>query len=323
MSKEILLNEKYQPIYFTDFEKDNDVINMLKTFISIDHLNILLIGDIGSGKSAILNAIIKEYYKDMHIKDYKENILYINNLKDQGINYYRNEVKIFCQTCSNIKSKKKFVVLDDIDLINEQSQQVFRNCIDKYSHKVHFIASCNNIQKVIESLQSRLTIMKITKLNKTQLLSIITKIKYLEHIDLDEGVDEFIIKISNNIVKNIINYMEKFKILNEKITLDIAVNLCTNINFMFFEKYSLFVLEKKLQDAIKMIYIIYNNGYSVMDILDNYFEFIKVTEIFNETQKYNIIPYICKYISTFHNLHENEIELALFTNNIINILNIQ
>jgi len=323
MFKEILLNEKYQPIYFKDFEKDNEVINMLKTFISIDYLNILLIGDIGAGKTSILNAIIKEYYNNINPKDYEENILYINNLKDQGINYYRNEVKIFCQTCSNIKNKKKFVVLDDIDLINEQSQQVFRNCIDKYSHKVHFIASCNNIQKVIESLQSRLTIMKITKLNKMQLLAIINKIKETENIYLDEGVDEFIIKISNNIVKNIINYMEKFKILNEKITIDVAVSLCTNINFILFEKYSFFILENKLQEAIELMYNIYNTGYSVMDILDNYFEFIKMTEIFNETQKYNIIPYICKYISIFHNLHENEIELALFTNNIINILNIQ
>ena len=30
---------------------------------------------------------------------------------------------------------------DDVDIINEQSQQVFRNCIDKYSHNVNFIAS--------------------------------------------------------------------------------------------------------------------------------------------------------------------------------------
>jgi hypothetical protein len=58
----------------------------------------------------------------------------------------------------------------------------------------------------------------------------------------------------------------------------------------------------------------------VMDILDNYFLFIKNTNILNEDQKYNIIPFICKYISIFHNIHEDEIELALFTNNLIKIL---
>ena len=88
-------------------------------------------------------------------------MLYINSLKEQGIQYYRNEVKTFCQTASSVNGKKKFIVLDDIDLINDQSQQVFRNCIDKYSHNVHFLSSCSNIQKVIDSIQSRCTIVKI------------------------------------------------------------------------------------------------------------------------------------------------------------------
>jgi hypothetical protein len=57
-----------------------------------------------------------------------------------------------------------------------------------------------------------------------------------------------------------------------------------------------------------------------MDILDNYFLFVKNTDILDETEKYNVIPIICKYITIFHNIHEDEIELALFTNNLIAIL---
>ena len=33
-------------------------------------------------------------------------------------------------------------------------------------------------------------------------------------------------------------------------------------------------------------------------------------------QKYKIIAILCKYITVFHNIHEDEIELALFTNNL-------
>ena len=54
-----------------------------------------------------------------------------------------------------------------------------------------------------------------------------------------------------------------------------------------------------------------------MDILDSYFLFVKNTDKLNEDEKYNIIPIICKYITIFHNIHEDEIELALFTNNLI------
>jgi DNA polymerase III delta prime subunit len=315
-----LFIHKYQPLYFKDFGGDNEVIEMLKTLILIDNINLLLIGDMASGKTSLLNALIREYYIGHKPKDYQENVLYINSLKEQGINYYRTDVKTFCQTCSNIKNKKKIIVLDDIDQINEQSQQVFRNCIDKYSHNVHFISSCSNIQKVIESLQSRFTIIKIKQLKRENLISILNNIKAIEKIEIDEQAQDFIINISNNTVKTLINYMEKFKLLNEKITITLAVQLCTNISFFLLEEYTELILDKKLVEAIQLIYKIYDKGYSVMDILDNYFIFVKNTMIINEEQKYKIIPYICKYISIFHNIHEDEIELSLFTNNLIQIL---
>jgi len=311
---------KYQPLYFDDFGKSNDVISTLKSLICIDYLNILLVGDMASGKTSLLNALIREYYVGYSPKEYDDNVLYINNLKEQGINYYRTDVKTFCQTCSVIKNKKKIIVLDDIDLINEQSQQVFRNCIDKYGHNVHFISSCSNIQKVIETLQSRFTIIKMLQLQREDLTKIINNIKQTEHIEIDDDAQEFVINISNNTIKILITYMEKFKLLNEKITLDLAVKLCSNISFCVFTDYIRFCLENNLNDAIKLIYEIYDKGYSVMDILDNLFFFVKTTNMINEDQKYIIIPYICKYITIFHNIHEDEIELALFTNNIINML---
>jgi DNA polymerase III delta prime subunit len=320
-SSKLFVN-KYQPLYFNDYETDNKIIKIFKTMILMEDLNILLIGDIASGKTTLLNTLIREYYTGYSPKEYEENVLYINSLKEQGINYYRTDVKTFCQTCSNIKNKKKIVILDDIDLINEQSQQVFRNCIDKFSHNVHFISSCSNVQKVIESIQSRLTIIKIRQLERESLYKIIDKIKTNENITIDKEAEDFIINISNKMVKILINYMEKFKLLNEHITLNIAVSLCSNISLFTFEEYTKLIKNNKLKEAIDIIYEIYDKGYSVMDILDNYFIFIKNTTILTEDQKYNIIPFICKYITIFHNIHEDEIELALFTNNLMKILSV-
>ena len=320
-SSDKLFVNKYQPLLFNDFGIDDEIIKILKTLVLMDNLNILLIGDVASGKTSLLNCLIREYYTGYEPKKYEENIMYINNLKEQGINYYRNDVKTFCQTCSVIKNKKKFIVLDDIDLINEQSQQVFRNCIDKFSHNVHFISSCSNIQKVIESIQSRLTIIKIKPLKRENLFKIINNIKNTENITMDPEAEEFIINISNKTVKILINYMEKFKLVNEHITYNLAVKLCSNISFITFEDYTNLIKNKQLNEAIMLMYGIYDKGYSVMDILDNYFLFIKNTDILCETEKYNVIPIICKYITIFHNIHEDEIELALFTNNLITILN--
>lgn len=317
MSYSLFIN-KFQPIYFKDFETDSEIIDILKTLLLMDNLNILFIGDIGSGKTSFLNTLIREYYTD--IQNYESNILHINSLKEQGINYYRNDVKTFSQTCSSIKNKKKIVVLDDLDIINEQSQQVFRNCIDKYSHNVHFICSCSNSQKVIESLQSRLIIIKIKPLQRENLIKIMDKIKTTEHIVIEPAAESFILDICNNTAKILINYMEKFKLLNTTITLDLAKNVCTNISFSSFQEYTELLQQHNLDSAVKMIYSVHDKGYSVMDILDNYFLFVKTTSLLSENEKYKIIPYICKYITIFHNIHEDEIELALFTNNLYTIL---
>lgn len=319
MNQSLFLN-RFQPLYLKDFEIDDEMIDILYTLINMNNLNILFIGDIGSGKTTYLNAIIREYYQEFTYQQYQDNILHINSLKEQGINYYRNDVKTFCQTCSSVKGKKKIIVLDDIDIINEQSQQVFRNCIDKYSHNVHFISSCSNSQKVIESLQSRFIIIKIKPLQRHNLNTIMQKIILSENIPISEDAQNFILNVCNNNAKILINYMEKFKLLNQNITLELATNVCTNISFITFEEYTLFLKNNNLIDAIKLLYSIYDKGYSVMDILDNYFLFIKFTLSISETQKYDVIPLICKYITVFHNIHEDEIELALFSNNLFSIL---
>jgi len=315
-----LFINKFQPLYLDDFGIDTNIQDILNTLILMNNLNILLIGNIASGKTSLLNALIREYYKGIDSKEYEKNILHINSLKEQGINYYRSDVKTFCQTCSSIKNKKKIVVLDDIDFINEQSQQVFRNCIDKYSHNVHFMASSSNIQKVIESLQSRLNIIKIKPITKENLKKILYKIKTIEQIDIDSNAEDFILNMSNNTIKILINYMEKFKLLDEQITLDLAINTCTNISFSIIDEYITYLKQNNLNAAIKLIYGLYDKGYSVMDILDNFFLFIKTTNSLTEDEKYAIIPFICKYITIFHNIHEDEVELALFTNNLIQFI---
>jgi len=310
--------KKYQPQKFNEFIIDKDYVDVLKTLIKMDNLNILLIGNNGSGKTSLIEATIREYYGTDKIPH--NNVLVINNLKDQGIQYYRNEVKTFSQTRSYIKGKKKIIILDDIDLINDQSQQVFRNCIDKFSYNVHFLASCTNIQKVIDSIQSRCCIIKIKPFKKILLNKIFNNIKKKENIIIDKKAQDLILNICNNSVRQLINYLEKFKILNVKITSDLVHEICTNISFYELEKYTNFCIQNNIVESVDVIFNIFKKGYSVMDILDNYFIFIKNTNMINEELKYKIIKVICEYISIFHTIHENELELVLFTNDLIKIL---
>lgn len=316
--KDLFMN-KYKPKYFKDYDTDIEIIHTLKMLLKTDNTNILLSGDYNSGKSTILNTIFEEYFLNIPYSQYNNNILYINNISDQGINYYRNDVKIFCQIRCNIPGKKKMIIMDDIDLINEQSQQVFRSFIDNYSNNVFFIASTSNIQKVIDSLQTRFNILKIEPFKKSSVLNIMNKIKTNESISMDKEAEDFIINISNYNIKLLIQYMHKCKLINRHITYQLATDICCGISFFIFEKYTKYVKERKLVEAIDILMDLYNKGYSIIDIFDRYFIFIKKYDNIDEESKYKIIKYICKYISIFYNIHEDEIELSFFTNNIIEL----
>ena len=309
--------QKYEPLSINDFNYEKEFISFINNLIESDNLNLILIGKPDIGKSSFLNNIIKKYFNK--INDYEKNIMFINNSKEQGINYYRNEVKNFCKNSSCILNKKKIILIDDIDLLNEHSQQVFRSCIDKYSKNVHFLCSCTNIHKIIESLQSRLLLLKIP--NGDIVNNLYLKIKKNEDINIDKEVEPLFFKICQNSIRICVNYLEKFKLYNETINKKNILNLCTNINNDYFDIFIEKVFIKDMSGSIDVLIDLYDNGYSVLDILDSFYSYIKLNTTLSDELKYKIIPIICKYIYIFHDIHEDEIELSLFTNNLINIIN--
>jgi DNA polymerase III gamma/tau subunit len=153
-------------------------------------------------------------------------------------------------------------------------------------------------------------------LTPTYLNNILQNVKTHENIHMDEMAEKLVLDLTGGSVRILLNYLEKFKILNEDVTQELVNLVCTNISFSIFDKYTMFILNNDTHQGIDILYNLFDRGYSVMDIYDNYFLYVKITSLLNETQKYETIKILCKYITIFHNIHEDEIELALFSNNL-------
>lgn len=313
---------KYKPYFIDDFTIDPKLKSMIRTLKEIDDMNLLILGNSGSGKTSMLYSLIREYYGLNKTQGFPENnILFINNLKEQGISYYRTEMKTFCQSHSSIYGKKKMIIVDDIDMISEQCQQVFRNYIDKYKNNILFIAACSNVQKVIESIQSRIHIVRIHKPTEDDMKIIVNNIAKQEHVEISDEVRDYIIHFSNRSIRETINHLEKIFILSDsssgEMTLEQSKKICSTISFNQFEDYIQYIKNKNLLKAINCLYEIHDYGYSVIDILDYFFTFIKSTDLLSEDEKYKMIPVLCKYITVFHSIHEDVIELSLMTKDLV------
>ena len=306
---------KYKPKYLKDLYLDSNIINIIKCLINYNSLNILITGNQGCGKTTIINVIINEYYKDIPLDKIKENILFTNSLKEQGLQYYKNEVKTFCQSRCTIPEKNKMVIIDDIDYINDQNQNIFKNSLSKYNSKINFIFTCTNLQKVLDSIISRLLLIKIKLPTQNDLECIINPIIVNENISISDYCKNKIIISCGGSIQILINYIEKISLLDFEVTNELLDTVCTDIADTELENLTkLSVINKNINDSLICVMNIYNKGCSVMDILDSYFNYIKKCKIIDNDTKYNIIKIICKYMTVVNTIHDNEMELCFFIN---------
>lgn len=290
---------------------DSRVLQFLNRLISTDSISVLLISRTGCGKTSLINAIVSTYFGG-HPKS-AENVLIVNSAKEQGMTFYRNQVRTFCQSLSAVPDKKRVVILDDVDMISEQAQQLFRTCIDQYGKSVHFVASCTDQQKVNECLQSRLLSVKIPPLESRSLEKIATRVINGEGLIVRKDALDHIISVSQGSARSVISYIEKASLVGGELTLTKAEELCTDISWKEFEQFMVLITNNDLRSAILVLYDIHEQGFSVMDILDNFFCFLKQSECVTETQAYCLVPVVCKYLMRLHDVYSHITELAFFT----------
>ena len=313
---------KYKPTSFNDIKLELNVKQLLLNLINIDNISIILVGESGVGKTTIINGIINEYYKNISKIDRNDNVLFVNSIKEQGINHYKNEINIFCQTKCTINNKKKTIIIDDLDNINEQNQQIYRNCLDKYQTSVNFIFACINYQKIINSILSRVLSINIKKISNEHLIEFAKEIIKKENIKIDDNNICKFVEL-NNSLQNILNSLEKIYLLDKKCNDALLENIFTFIENSSFDKLTNIVIyEHNLDKGIELILSIYNEGYSVIDILDSYFNYIKFNNNLSEEIKYNIIKLICKYITINNTIHDSDLELCFLVNDLVKIGNI-
>lgn len=318
-----LLIHKYKPENIDQLLLSENNKKLLKNFLTNNYFNIIFEGSSGCGKSSLINIILQEYYKG-NKKIVETNVCYISLLKDQGINFYKNEVRIFINNCIN-NSYKKFIIIEDVEFFSDMIQMFFFELIKNHKNTIYFMLTTSNKLKINNNLLHLLDIIKFEQVTYSCLWDILTHILDKEKMNIDINIKEYIIKLSNNSINNLINNIEKlillynnFTSLNDVKELDIE----SNIVIAHYDELIDYCINKNKKEAVNFMLNLLNKGYSIIDILENFLYYIKeVNKFIIEEKKYLIIKLIVNFINNYFSIEEDNIQIIFFTNHLYNIIN--
>jgi DNA polymerase III delta prime subunit len=165
MLQDFLWVEKYRPKTVEETILPADLKETFQKFVDQKNIpNLILSGGPGVGKTTIARAMLEEL---------KCNYIVINGSMNGNIDTLRNEIKNFASSVS-FSGDRKYVILDEADYLNPQSTQpALRNFMEEFSANCGFILTCNFVNRIIEPLHSRCSVIqfKIGTKDKPKLAS--------------------------------------------------------------------------------------------------------------------------------------------------------
>ena len=304
--------DKYSPKTIRDLPFDKTFNSIIEGLVEMNFIKTILVSNNYYSKNIIINTIIK----GLNVST--DDIMYVSQFKDQGVSNIRYEVKLFSQIP---RARKRILVIEDIETLTENIQKLFINNIDKWSNNLNVIVTCNNIFNVDEALASRLLPITIPNITSDTISTIMDKIITEEQINIDDQIKKILLSLSENNILSMFHMLQKCSLLQSSYTLTekIIRNTCTMINNDTFKKYIDLVKNKDYQAGYKYLLSIINNGHSVIDILNELYLYVKICSNLKENEKYECFKIISKYIVTFITIHEEELELLIFSQELTEI----
>lgn len=205
MRDDFLWVEKYRPKTINDTVLSSELKTLFQTFVDNRNIpNLLLTGSQGVGKTTVARAMLEEVGCDY----------IVINGSDEGrlIDTLRTKIKNFASSVS-LAGGRKYVILDEADYCNAETvQPALRNFMEEYSKNCGFILTCNFVNKIIQPLHSRCSVIefKLSNEDKPQMASeFFSKVKT---ILMKEGV-AFEASVVAEVVKK--HFPDNRRVINE------------------------------------------------------------------------------------------------------------
>ena len=231
--------EKYRPDNFTELKLKDSHQRIFKNIINTNFFpHLLFYGPPGTGKTTTIMCLLKSINEKYN---YSDNIIHLNASDDRGIDVIRNLIHTFVHSSTILNSKKKFVVLDEIDSMTRIAQNSLLSLINN-NNNVHFCLICNYISKLTPMLRNKCVILYFYNMdNYTAYLKHIIK---SEKIKISEETLRNIIKNNDTDIRSMVNSLQQYKNnVNQLIKYKDIEAICNNYKKSIINNYRSYYLK--------------------------------------------------------------------------------
>ena len=303
-----LWSSDYQPKIFDHMIGNEMIVETLKSFLKngeIPHL--IICGPHGCGKTTMAKILIDNYLNNYIQSCHMEVIGSIyrgKNIVTEKIDKKKtsdksadgpNIVNFIRKSSSLPPNKCKIVTIYDFDCMTTEAQMALRRIIEIYSHKVRFIFICNDLNNVIEAIQSRALILKCNILTLEQIIDRLKEISKINEIEISEEIYDSIAIMSNGDLKQAINCLQVFSRCQEK-TIDNFYHIFNIPSIKTVRDLINYCLNRKGEKAFEILNQLINNGYNVSDILDIVIKVLSYSKDLSDANKVILIEETVKII---------------------------
>lgn len=307
---------KYAPKTFDEVIGNAEVRKVLEQFTTSMQLpNILLTGSHGTGKRTLAKILTRTYLGD----EYKHGCLPIDGAFNRGkdvisCNSFKKpsdkgsisteSVLAFAQRRVRLSNgRKKIVMIYNFEDMTSEAQNALRRIIENCEGTTRFILICNNLDNIIEAIQSRCVPLIVNLLSTEEAHQLIKHVRGLNgQSDLNPDIVKIITMLSSGDMKKIINFTQTVSSLDPK---DGSTQVDIETFHQIFNIPPIKVLEQILIETqtketqpkvLERLTFLIKQGYAYSDILEILSKILAYESVVPDTLR---IPYL-KCLSEYY-----------------------